>query len=315
MSDIYIQGESLHVDNKVDRVKIEGINETFESLKPKILRVGGGGGGASALSDLSDVDISTPTAGQILRYDEQNDKWVNGEEFLAPVIYSTDEREVGVWIDGKPLYQKTIDCGGLSSGNTTVNHNISNLDRVVAIIGNCKNTSGIMYPIPLVQTGDAPMGYQVKVQVGTSVIVLSTNYATDINSVYVTLQYTKTTDTPGSGTWTPSGIPAVHYDGNEKVIGTWFGETLYEKTYHTGSIDTTNMTIPHGISNIDKIVYAEGYGLHISNLFYNLPLVNSAENGRYAIQVFADATYIYISCISTNQTVDSYVTLRYTKTT
>ena len=26
---------------------------------------------------------------------------------IQPVIYSTEEREIGVWTDGKPLYQKT----------------------------------------------------------------------------------------------------------------------------------------------------------------------------------------------------------------
>ena len=38
---------------------------------------GGGGGGASALADLTDVDISSPSNGQILKYDETNSKWVN----------------------------------------------------------------------------------------------------------------------------------------------------------------------------------------------------------------------------------------------
>lgn len=28
------------------------------------------------------------------------------------------------------------------------------------------------------------------------------------------------------------GVPTVHYDDTERVIGTWFGETLYQKSYH-----------------------------------------------------------------------------------
>ena len=36
------------------------------------------GGGASALEDLTDVDITTPTDGQALVYDATNDKWING---------------------------------------------------------------------------------------------------------------------------------------------------------------------------------------------------------------------------------------------
>lgn len=38
----------------------------------------GGGGGASALSDLTDVDLTNLADGDTLVYDEQNQKWVNG---------------------------------------------------------------------------------------------------------------------------------------------------------------------------------------------------------------------------------------------
>ena len=58
----------------------------------------------------------------------------------------------------------------------------------------------------------------------------SRGYANNITGF--TLQYTKTTDTAGSGTWTPQGVPAKHYSTEEKVIGTWIdGSTIYEKTY------------------------------------------------------------------------------------
>ena len=39
--------------------------------------VGGGGGGVSTLADLTDVNISNPTDGQILQYDAASQKWVN----------------------------------------------------------------------------------------------------------------------------------------------------------------------------------------------------------------------------------------------
>lgn len=39
--------------------------------------IGGGGDGASALADLTDVNISNPTDGQILQYDATSQKWVN----------------------------------------------------------------------------------------------------------------------------------------------------------------------------------------------------------------------------------------------
>ena len=39
---------------------------------------GGGGGGASALSDLLDVQLSSPTNGQVLMYNSTLGKWING---------------------------------------------------------------------------------------------------------------------------------------------------------------------------------------------------------------------------------------------
>ena len=41
MSDIFIQGETLQIGKKVDYVEIQGVNETVESLSPKIVVSGG----------------------------------------------------------------------------------------------------------------------------------------------------------------------------------------------------------------------------------------------------------------------------------
>ena len=45
--------------------------------------------------------------------------------------YSTEEQRIGTWIDGKPLYRKTIEAGNLPN-NTYENkpHNISNYDKI-----------------------------------------------------------------------------------------------------------------------------------------------------------------------------------------
>lgn len=55
MSDIFIQGETLQIGKKVDYVEIQGVNETVESLSPKIV-AGGGGDNKDWLLDPSWLD-------------------------------------------------------------------------------------------------------------------------------------------------------------------------------------------------------------------------------------------------------------------
>ncbi len=56
------------------------------------LKGSGGGGGASALSDLSDVDLTGLAAGDILIYQ----------------VETVDDEEVGFWVVGKPLSQISV---------------------------------------------------------------------------------------------------------------------------------------------------------------------------------------------------------------
>lgn len=68
----------------------------------------GGGGGASALTDLSDVSVSSPSNGQVLKYNNSTSKWENANESGGGHTYSTTEQVIGTWIDGKPLYEKSF---------------------------------------------------------------------------------------------------------------------------------------------------------------------------------------------------------------
>ena len=118
--------------------------------------------------------------------------------YLNPSLdYSTDEKVVGTWIDGKPLYQKTVNCGNLINASSitdkTVAHGISNFDKLVQVTGSSYSTEGVVYStIPL---NNPSNGAGVRVRVNSINIILSVkgDYSMFVNT-YVTLQYTKTTD-------------------------------------------------------------------------------------------------------------------------
>lgn len=69
----------------------------------------GGGGGSSTLAGLTDVSLSNPSNGQVLKYNGTSAKWENSNESGGSGhAYSTTEQVVGTWIDGKPVYERTF---------------------------------------------------------------------------------------------------------------------------------------------------------------------------------------------------------------
>lgn len=59
------------------------------------------------INDLDDVNISSPINGQALVYN--NGSWTNGTITAGSGFnYSENETEVGTWLDGSKIYQKTI---------------------------------------------------------------------------------------------------------------------------------------------------------------------------------------------------------------
>lgn len=113
-------------------------------------------------------------------------------------VYSTEEKIVGTWIDGKPIYRKVI-SSTLSdplTGLVTVEHNIQNIDLPIRIVcGNASNPDiidgGVVIPAQydsttFIQLGAFSSSY-VQLYCG------SQNW-TNKRKVLLCLEYTKTTD-------------------------------------------------------------------------------------------------------------------------
>lgn len=110
--------------------------------------------------------------------------------------YSTSEIKTGKkWIDGKPIYRKTIDLGYMPSNTTAVpvNHNIPNIDTIV-------DANGLF----IWEDGSTAMNpYIANVETLYGCMFLTFNHtritkfaSTDRHTIkaYATLEYTKTTD-------------------------------------------------------------------------------------------------------------------------
>lgn len=229
---------------------------------------------------------------------------------FAPVIYSDNERVIGVWRDNKPLYQKTVVLTSGFSTNMTVSHGISNLERVVYVQGTLNND---IIPFTAMENNTF-MGQWSSSITGMNVsnfkIYIGSDLVQYVSQIAVTLRYTKTTDVAGSGNWNTDGVPTHHYSTSEQVVGTWIdGKPIYERTWDfSGSpvmLSYANW-VNSGISageNIKAIMSAE--------LKYGAVILTSVEVG-----VNVDGYPVGFQKLDNLNTRGvEYCTLIYTKTT
>lgn len=75
------------------------------------------------IEEQGDTSITTPSDGDVLRYNGNTDMWENVDSLHA---YSNTEQKVGYWIDGSAIYEKTISYSSTiaSGGNVTIPSNL-----------------------------------------------------------------------------------------------------------------------------------------------------------------------------------------------
>lgn len=123
---------------------------------------------------------------------------INGNCINTPMIYSTDEKKVGVWINGKSIYQKTIHISSLpNAGIMTIDPNVNNLYEIIYFNGYCAPINKSDYPLsttrPLPNVGGGSNDIRVDSQEGKIRIVTYSNWWSTYEA-YLTIMYTKTTD-------------------------------------------------------------------------------------------------------------------------
>ena len=150
---------------------------------------GGGGGGTTVIANPAGAatDILNKIQVDTTIYDVPR----GGE---SSHNYSTTEHVVGTWIDGKNIYEKTIDCGYLPNNSTkNIPHGISDLSKIISWDGGIITDSGAYTPIPYVHTDG--IQYAVSVLATDTNISISTKTNRSTWYAYITLKYTHTVDT------------------------------------------------------------------------------------------------------------------------
>lgn len=227
-------------------------------------------------------------------------------KFSRGDMYSTDEKMIGQWIDGKPIYQKNITYNVVNcvpNQYTTVTSVASlNIDSLISArfrkwYGDGDSTSGFINPF----------NYSVE---NNDLVVYMIGANDRTNSCII--QYTKTTDSPVA-----IGID-TDYSTEEKIIGTWIdGKPIYQKTIYISAFgNRTTLEIDTGIVNFDRLIDIEASVFDLDT-YYGVGYTNNTyPNYSIAGISVTNAGMLKIDNREQNMSnCNGYITLKYTKTT
>lgn len=229
--------------------------------------------------------------------------------------YKQEETVIGYWTDGKPLYRKVI--------NTTSGPEPSAYTNIVELDSNCKiidfdgyatYDSDVMHQSIPLNFENLTSESRLITTIGDSRNIIKSMYLGDYYKnipIYITVEYTKTTDTPITNNNT--------YSTDEVLTGkTWIdGKPIYRKVVDFGDITLTVNTdtkINHNISNIDTLI--DGKLLKNQILMNNQSWVYN-DGSVDAFRVYFDKIKIILNTsVSGWTSIAHYIgILEYTKTT
>lgn len=308
--------------------------ETLENIKidDTVYSVGGGNvddvyvNGDSVLDANKIAQVKTHKEVSLAEYEDVNDDiiyFVDDDDdelgiYYSPIIYSTEEREVGTWTDGKPLYQKTVVLNSISVGENLYTLDFVNVDTIVSKDFSCirepqGSTKDYIIDESILELWDEGSVVPQIWRVNTNNVQVSlySGYYTPTN-ISITLKYTKTTDTPGSAKYNALGVPMTHYSTDEQVIGTWIdGKPIYRRTWEF----STYVTVESNAWADTNIVVANEH-IKIITSCDAISDAGAKWNFISATTDLATTTYVRLLNTRTNSGVRvKYLTLEYTKTT
>lgn len=223
---------------------------------------------------MSLTNPNTPVSQQDLKdlYEQKILPYIGGAFGLVATgidsanLYSTTERVIGQWIDGKPVYQKTF-SGTVESKSSYTAHDLGITGGIDTIV----NVSGVMdNNKPMIAISNDAFTASIAFYIYPNDFSTASKRNTyecfakpDGNQTYVGhtfifhLQYTKTTDSAVESYGTDTT-----YSTDEHVVGSWIdGRPVYQKVFQPSATISigTSWTNLHDVSslNIEVVTKAD----------------------------------------------------------
>lgn len=134
------------------------------------------------------ADKADTTANSALNKALQNETDVTN--LKTSITHSTNEIVVGTWIDGKPIYRKTLTSIGNTGENVGLAHGVPDIGALIKSDIFCTNNEGRSYP-----AHNDIFDLYVKTSDTTNVWCnISSGFADTAWKVNLTIEYTKTSD-------------------------------------------------------------------------------------------------------------------------
>lgn len=261
-------------------------------------------------------------------------------KFSKSDLYSTTEKVIGCWTDGRPLYKKTFEVtlpnavteGASVSIYVQMGASIKDyIDWNVIITGEgvygkfVQPRNSTSKTVVAVSGGTLEGGITIWARNNSAtggnantIQIANSNKGLNNTSGYLTVYYTKTTDAANSFKWGDEN----DYSTDEKIVGTWIdGSYVYQKTFNIGALPNGGTKhVAHNIGNFGTLIKI--FGTMKGSNQASLPFVMGGSASaitlndlNYQVMVAVDTTNIDIAVNQNLSSFNGYITLQYTKTT
>ena len=237
--------------------------------------------------------------------------------FKKSDLYSTSEKVIGCWTDGRPLYQitKTFSLAN-SATMQSFSHGISNISTVVdyhAMIVDSTNFYWVVNECGNFIDGSLNADFSI---MDRTTVYFQWKKTGNSASLVCTFRYTKTTDSANSFNY----ADVNDYSTSEKIVGTWInGENLYQRTF-TGT--TTSNAVLTQVGTITSSWYirsfegslVQGSGIYVPISYTNgVDPNNLTTLGKDSVFPYTENGKLYMLVGEYNQGKSYCLTIKYTK--
>lgn len=144
--------------------------------------------GIDLINAIKELVSGLPTNG-VIGYDSNGAIPEGYEVFeFGGTTYSTEEKVIGTWINGKPLYRKVLISTSGNSGQKYINHGISDIGKVVNIYASMTSNNYNYF-----MNNSSPYPFSVQ-EISTTAVIMNIDGAFSNWTLSIVMEYTKLHD-------------------------------------------------------------------------------------------------------------------------